>query len=132
MSRVYETSFTDEESVIAEETSRDISFVVKNSADQPVAGSTLTSMVATLYVKTSGSIINERDRQDILNINGGAVDESGVGILQLDPEDNVILEQTTKKEEDHELLIEWEEESGQQGKHLIHLRVANLTKVPAA
>lgn len=129
MARDYETSLIDDASIIAEKTTKKLSFVVRDEADVAIPAANLSTLTATLYVKRSGAIINSRNAQSILNANGGTVDSSGNGTLTLTPADNAIVS-ATGAEEDHELLIEWTYAAGvKAGKHLIHLRVANLTKV---
>jgi len=129
MARDYETWLTDDESIIAEKTTAKLAFVVQDEAGVAIPAASLTTLVATLYVRRGGAIINSRTAQSILNANGGTVDAGGNGTLILVPADNAIVS-ATGAIEDHDLLIEWTYNAGAKaGKHLLHLRVANLAKV---
>ena len=77
-------------------------------------GTTLTSnpdtIVATLYELSSGTVINSRDQQNVLNVNGGTCN-SGVFVLFLGASDNVILN-SGRLSENHRLFLEWTYNNG--------------------
>ena len=99
-----------------------------------VALSTLITLTATLYDRDSGTIINGRNDQDILGVNGGSVDGSGNFTLKLSAADNVIVN-TENAYETHHLLLKWTYNNGQPGNGRNHILVAipvqNLPTVTA-
>ena len=67
----------------------------------------VNSIKATLYDISSSTIINRRKEQDVNNINGGTLDiNTGQFVLQLTPQDNVVLDQR-RDFEDHVLRLEF-------------------------
>ena len=55
-----------------------------------------------------GFIINGRNNQNVLDINGGTVSDDGVLTLKLQPEDNIIFGALTPGEiEVHRLVLKW-------------------------
>ncbi len=117
---------------IAERTTALITAVIKDELDQLIPGSALTALALTLYaLDLDRTIINSRDEQDILGVNGGAVDGSGNLSLELAPEDNEIVDDSIEVEE-HVLLFEFTYGGGTKfGKQELLLKVVNLEKVPA-
>lgn len=96
----------------------------------PIPGSTLTTLTATLYADDDAhTIINGRNNQSILGVNGGSVDEFGAFVLILAPADNAILNADLPVER-HTLLIQWTWPTNQAGKFEAILPVRNLTLVP--
>ena len=49
---------------------------IQDHEENAIAGSSLTTLTLTLYDKVTGTVINSRDNQDVLNTNGVSVDES--------------------------------------------------------
>ncbi|MFN0159284.1 MAG: hypothetical protein ACKVRP_14585 [Bacteroidota bacterium] len=84
-----------------------LSGVFKSDSGSLVGSGQMTTVVATLYDKTSGSIINSRNKQSVLGANGGVLDVSGSFTLDLSPLDNPILNATITGAEHHVLLLEW-------------------------
>lgn len=66
----------------------------------------LASLTATLRYKDQ--VINSRDEQNILDANGGTVDDDGVLTLYLGQSDNVNVESDIDELEPHILTIRWE------------------------
>lgn len=104
----------------------------------PQADEVLTSLTLTLFLDRVGTIINSRDRQSVLNVNGGAVygslqtdPETGVIYnlrLRLDPLDMIIV--SGRSGEQHVAFIEWAWGSPlNEGGHEIAFTVTNLLKV---
>jgi hypothetical protein len=117
--------------IFAEETSQVLDGVLLDDQKppQPIPGSALTAMTMTLSNAATGAIINGREDANILGTNGGSVDPAGNWLLELTPNDMVILD-NTQETEVHLLLIEWVRTGGKKGKSVIVLTVGNLSKVP--
>jgi len=97
--------------------------------DETGAGFKPTTLTLTLYDVSTRQIINSRDRQDILDLNGATVTAGGVLSLRLDAADTVVVTDGTQDER-HIALLEWSWSSGTKtGKHEIEHRVANLDRV---
>lgn len=95
----------------------------------PIPGSTLTTLVLTLYADNGDlTIINDRDHQDVLQQNGVTVDEFGLLTWILDPLDLRILDDALPFER-HIALLEWTWGVGRAGKFELVLVVRNLAKV---
>lgn len=96
----------------------------------PIPGSTLSTLVATLYADDDArTIINGRSAQSILGVNGGSVSEAGAFILVLAPADNAIVN-ADLPDERHTLLIQWTWPTAKAGKFEAILAVRNLALVP--
>lgn len=59
-----------------------------------VSGSVLNTLTLTLYDKLTGTSINGRNAQNVLNQNDVTVDDSGVITWTLQPADNAIVNTT--------------------------------------
>ena len=125
----FTTDLTGEATVVAEETTRFLAFVIQDEDDVGIPAAELQSLTLTLFDRRTGQILNNRDGVSILNANGGTVDGAGNGELELTPADNMIFT-AGRVEEDHVVLVEWEDANGRVGRHVILLRVENLAKVP--
>ena len=89
------------------------------------------TLTLLLYDAATGEVINDRNRQSILDENGGEVTAAGALTLELSPDDNEII--GSLREERHIALLEWSWESAsRKGKHEIHITVRNLDNVPAS
>ncbi len=94
-----------------------------------INGTLLDTLKLTLYAKGSGTIINNRSAQDVLNANNVTVDSSGKISFQLQGSDNVLLD-ITKSYESHIALFEWSWSAGtKSGAHEIEFKVENLLKI---
>lgn len=51
----------------------------------------ITAILATLKDHDSGEVVNNRNRQDVRNANGGSLAADGTFTLRLDPDDNDII-----------------------------------------
>lgn len=120
------TVFNDE---IAEKTTVKLGGSVKDEGGNLLGSGALTTLTLTLYDKASGSIINNRSAQDVLNQNGVTVDGSGAFTFTMTPADNPILNDTLEKEI-HVALFQWTWAVGAKaGKYEIYLTIKNLAKV---
>jgi hypothetical protein len=105
------------------------SAIIQDETETALAGSNLQTLTLTLYDKATGTIINSRNDQDVLNTNGVSVDGSGNVVWIMEPEDNAVVTATSKVEK-HIALFEWTWDSGnKEGRHEVVLQVKNLTKV---
>jgi hypothetical protein len=75
--------------------------------------SAMSSMKATLYDRVSGSVINSRSLQSVLNANGGTLDGSGNFGLTLTPVDNPIIDPTIVVAEVHVCCLNGPTKGGQ-------------------
>lgn len=62
-----------------------------NQNKAPVAGSDIDSLTLTLYDTATRSIINNRNKQDVLNNNGVSLDGSGLLTWDVTPSDTAIV-----------------------------------------
>lgn len=90
----------------------------------------LDSLVLTLRDELTHGIINERDGQDVLNVNGGTLDVDGNFTLRLDPDDMGIVH-TGLPREWHEAELTWVWTDGVEhtGSASIKFRVRNADYV---
>ena len=94
-----------------------------------ITAGALSYLKLTLWEKNSGAIINSRDGQSILNVNGGALSGSGVLTLKLGPLDNAIV--GTLNYETHRGVILAKLSSGDQDEEpkAFEYTVQNIEKV---
>lgn len=116
--------------IFAEKSTPKITSVIKDDTGTVIPGSSLDSLVLTLYDKLTGNLLGGRSaQQDIKNINGGVIDESGNFSLQLTALD-MAIETDTLRTETHVALVEWKYSGSALGNKLnIIFNVANLAKV---
>lgn len=116
---------------VAEKTSPLITCQIVDAAGAGLGPGSLASLTLTLYDRASGSIINSRSAQNVLNANQVTVDGSGNLQFSMNPADNPILDDTLDVET-HVALFEWTWSAGggtKAGKYEIYLLVKNLVKV---
>jgi hypothetical protein len=87
----------------------------------------LSTLKLTVYDQASGSVLNSRSQQNVLNANGVTVDSSGNLVWVMDPADNAIV--GTRELEAHIALFEWTWASTKAGRHEVPILVLNLAKV---
>jgi hypothetical protein len=90
-----------------------------------VPGSTLSSLTLLLYDKATGQILNSRNNQNVLNMNGVAVDETGNLVWILSPSDNAIITDTLTTEV-HVAVFTGRWGAGKEITHDIAITVRNL------
>jgi hypothetical protein len=108
-----------------ERTTRVVTCTVRDENAAAIPGASLTSIVYTLYSEHTLAILNSRADVDCKP----NVDANGVLTLQLTPAD-MGMEDTTRQQERHRLLIEWVYSTGKEGRAEIQILVANLALVP--
>ncbi len=97
---------------------------IRDNLDVAIPGSSLVSIVYTLYSERTLLVINSRDHVSCI----GNVDGNGVLSLELTPADMAIVD--NKLAENHRMLIEWIWNSTRRGSHEIQIQVSNVAKVP--
>lgn len=122
--------------VLPQDSSRVIQYQFTDLDDLPIPGSDLHALTLTLYDLESGVLINGRDNQSILGLdgiplNGGMVDEDGLLTLELAPADMVIQSEDVYAPELHILLFRYSWNAGaKRNWHELLITVGNLTDVP--
>lgn len=127
--------------VLEKTTPRYLGTLVGEDGVTPIPGSTLTTLTLTLYTKSATgtvTILNARNHQNVLNVNGVTVYDA----LQTDAAGHtynllwqtVVAETTIAvdalKQEKHYALFEWSWAAGvKHGKREIVLAVKNLVEV---
>lgn len=114
--------------VLAEKTTRRFTFTVRDADGAAVPAASMSSLTLDLYNRDPARTVIAAAR-NILNANGGTVDSSGAGVLELSAADNAIVRPGVR-EETHVALLSWSYSGGSKlGKGEIVFRVANLDKV---
>lgn len=118
--------------VVLERTTAVYSATIKDEGGVAIPASSLSALTLTLYAQESGSIINTRDGQDILNANDVTVDEDGLLTWVMQPADNAMSSTTEAGLERHVALFEWSYGplGAYAGKQEVLIHVRNLQKVP--
>lgn len=102
-------------------------FTKEDGSNLPLAE--LVSCALTLYVRGTETIINGRDHQSVLNINGGTVDVGGALAIRLGPGDMAAIQDRPR--EWHVALIEYSWEGGaQESAHEVVFQLRNLRHRP--
>ena len=114
---------------VREKTTRRYTAVLKDETGAAVGSGSLSSLKLTLYNKVDGAIINTRNQQNVLNLNGVTVDASGNLTWTMDPADNPIID-TTLSYEEHVALFEigWSSDA-KKNNHEVIIRVENVNKI---
>lgn len=92
-----------------------------------IPAASLLTLKCWLYVQSTGTIINSRSDQSVLNANGGTVDSSGNFELTLSPADNE--HQGTATTEIHVLLLRYTYNVDRAGSHEALIQVTDQPKV---
>ena len=124
---------TTEQQQVLEETSAVFTATLlsdKTDPDSTISSANLSSLTLTLYDKCTGTILNSRENQNVLNANNCTVDVNGLFTWNIQADDNQIVSTTLDagEYEEHVGLLTWVWSSGQ-GREEILLRVQQLDKV---
>lgn len=112
-----------------EGTRRVVTCTVKDTSGVVIPLSAMTTITFTLSDEATGAIINSRDAQSILNVNGGTYHAtSGLLSLILTPSDNTV--RGAKQVERHRALFEFTYDSG--AKADLYPFAIDVTSVPNA
>lgn len=90
-----------------------------------VPASSLSALTLLLYDKATGTVLNGRNNQNVLNTNGVTVDENGNLVWILSPPDNTIVT-TTEPHEVHVAVFTGHWGAGKEVTHDIAITVRNL------
>ena len=113
-----------------ERTTGKFTTTIKDENGTPIPAASIQTLTLTLYHERTLSIINSRDRQNVLNANNVTVDANGLLTWSIQALDRVI-EDDTQGTEMHRALFEWTANaSAVVGKHEHRFEVANLAMVP--
>lgn len=112
---------------INEETTGRLRFPLLDEDAEAVALANLVTLTLTLYDADTGTIINSRNAQNVLNTNNVTVSSSGLVEWALQPEDTLLVGSSILEE--HVALFRWTWTGGQQSEEIRHY-VRNLGFVP--
>lgn len=116
--------------VFPEKTSQPVLVDVLDENGDPIPSASITTLTLTLYNRITLAIINARNAQNVLNLNGVSVHATnGIATWTMVPADNVIGDDTLAVE-DHVALFEWTYAAGaKRGQHEALISIGNSTKV---
>lgn len=101
-----------------------------DEAGANISLSALVTLTLTLYDQVSGSILNGRDAQNVLNANNVAVSSTGAVVWSLQPADNAIVNSAIDTELHIALFKGTYAVAGSKSfNHEYSIRVVNLSKV---
>lgn len=112
---------------LMEKASAQYTATLKDQNTTPIPGGNLTSLTLTLYDVTTGTILNSRNAQDVLNKNNVTVDGNGLLTWLVQPADTAIVD-PSRLGETHCALWTFVY-NGWTGRHRVEMYVRNLTKV---
>jgi len=126
----YRTILTDK---IAERQTRPLTIQVVDQNGNPLTADQIATLTLTLYDAATGTVINGRNKQNVLNANGCVIDVlSGMLNWTMDTLDNIAIGTATF--EKHKALFEWtwnKPDGGTgYGKYELVFTVENLQMVP--
>jgi hypothetical protein len=99
--------------------------VLQDQDGNVVPASALSTFLLTLYDKVTGTVINGRSLQNVLNTNGVSIDGSGNLTWTMDPADNAIVTDANTTEV-HVATFQGTFGSGKQVTHDVAITVRNL------
>lgn len=107
-----------------------ITGTLSDPAGVSLPASQLTTLTLTLYNLADGAIINSRNGENVLNANGGTVDAEGNLLMELTPNDTVILTAGNRYETHIALFLFTWAAGARTGGHEFEHTVGDLAKVP--
>lgn len=125
-------SLTAEQRKVREKCTAVYTATIKDENGVALASASLTTLTLTLYDQASGTIINSRDAQDILNTHNVTVSALGVLVWTMQPADNAIVGTSVAAgyRERHVALFQWTWSAGTKaGKYEVLIDVEQLVKV---
>lgn len=118
---------------VYEQTTVEYQFTLKDLAGVVIPAADLVTLTLTLYDVASGSIINSRDGQDVLNANNVTVSAGGVVVYTMLPADNAIVgTPAANAAETHGVQFRWTWGAAppyKAGELLVEVYVVNRAKV---
>jgi hypothetical protein len=93
----------------------------------PIPGSSLTSLTLSIINVGTDAVINNRNQVNVLNANGGEVDEDGNFVLFLTPGDTSLADTPSLISVERALVMDWSYNGGQSvGRHKFRFIVKAL------
>jgi hypothetical protein len=126
-------SLTEAERTVNEGTTFLYTCTLKDETGAAVPLSAVNTLTLTLYNKETGTIINSRNVQNVLNANNVTLHAtSGLLSWLAQPADNIIVttDRIAGEREKHIALFEWTWSTTKKGKHELIILVKNLAMVP--
>lgn len=115
--------------VLCEQTTAQLTLQLTDEADVAIAKADLASLTLTLYDRATGTVLNGRNAQTVLDANGGSVSATGLVTLLLSDADNALASQS-RSGETHVALLLWTTASGtRRGAKEIAFTVINQMKL---
>ena len=105
---------------------------ITDEAETAIALSAMTTLTLTLYDAETGTVINSRNDQDVLNTNNVTVSSAGLLTWLIQPADNAIVgtRRRAGQYEKHVALFEYTWSSGSKAsEHEVTLEIRQLDKV---
>jgi hypothetical protein len=117
---------------LLEGTTPDYEATLLDKNEVAIPGSALDSITLTYFQEYTEAILNAREDQNVLQVNGVTIDEAGRLRWTLTPEDAAILDDSLHQEP-HLARFDftYPGTSGTEvGRHVVRLLVTNLRRVP--
>jgi hypothetical protein len=113
---------------VAEKTTQKYTATIKDENGTAIPAASLTTLTLTLYEQTTQTIINSRNQQNVLNLQGVTVDAQGLLTWVMTPADNAHLGVAQK--EQHVALFEFTYAAGaKRGQAEVLFEVTNTARV---
>lgn len=117
---------------INERTSGLYTATLTDPAGAVIQGSLLEALTLTLYDEATGTVINGRDAQSVLGVNGGAVSDAGVLTWTVAPADNAVVTAGVGHEKHVALFHAVWYNGAREAYHDAEIYVKRMNRVPAA
>lgn len=118
--------------IIQEKTTPKITAILKDENDNAISSASLDSLKLTLISISDApvySVINGRNQQNVLNLNGVTVDNLGNLSWRLSVDDTTLMDSHLDKEV-HQAIFEFTYDSGNgAGKHIIEMTISNVPRL---
>lgn len=115
MANVTQLTDSDGNPLVARERSTGtLRFALTDEDGAPISDTLLTSLTLTLYDRLSGTTLNDRNHQDVLNLNDVILDGSGHAAWSVQSADHVLVSQKPMALERHRAVFEYTWNSGAQ------------------
>ena len=123
---------TTQDRIVRERSTALYAATIQDENETAIPAADLDTLTLTLYDLATGTAINSRSAQNVLNANNVTVSVLGALAWTMQPADNAIIGSPAGKHERHVALFQWTYGSGKAGSYEVIIDVENLAKVPAA
>jgi hypothetical protein len=114
---------------VTERTSAEYTCTLQDEDSTAVPGSTLTALTLSLIDVATGTVLNSRTAQNVLNANNVTVSELGVLVWALQPADNAIID-SRRATERHQAIFRATWSAGAKAKvWTVDIDVANAATI---